>query len=393
VARPENNNGTGICFAVTDTGIGISPDKQKLIFEAFQQADASTNRRYGGTGLGLAISRELANLLGGEIQVQSAIGRGSTFTLVLPSRYVANPANQKLDMHDNPSSVRRTPRLIEGVEDDRMSLNPGDRIILIVEDDAQYSRMLTEIARRRGFKTIVAATGAEALELAGAYQPSAISLDIFLPDMLGWGVLSHLKRNPITRHIPVQILSAEDDRQHGLANGAVAFLPKPTSSQELEKAFGKLEESMKAHKKRLLIIEDDPGEQVSIGALLEGDDVEIASVGTGSEALTKLGTAQWDCLVLDLKLPDMSGFELLELLKTHARLSGTPVVVYTGRELTADEDAKLRSMARSVVVKGVESPERLFDETALFLHRIVSGISSCAAKLDRTTPQVQRDPG
>ena len=378
VARADNNrNEDSITFAVTDTGIGIAPDKQKLIFEAFQQADASTSRRYGGTGLGLAISRELANLLGGEIHVQSTVGRGSTFKLTLPSRYAGNSPSQRLRAMEYSlplPSEKRASRVVKGVADDRISLTPGDPIVLIVEDDVEYSRMLMEIARRRGFKALVATTGAEALELAATYQPSAISLDILLPDMLGWGVLSHLKRNPMTRHIPIQIVSADDDRQHGLSKGAFSFLPKPTSVEELEKAFGKLAECLTAQRKKLLIVEDDPHEGLSISALLEGDDIDIAIAGTGSEALMMLRNAQWDCLVLDLKLPDMTGFELLDSMTSDPGLAAVPVVVFTGRELTPEEDAKLRSKARSVVVKGVESRERLFDETALFLHRAISDL-------------------
>ena len=367
-----------VAFEVSDTGIGIPSEKQKVIFEAFMQADASTSRKYGGTGLGLAISRELSNLLGGEIHLRSSPNVGSTFTLYLPLRYVgptlaprpmATPSAQPMPgIHVVPE------RPIEQIPDDRLEIQPGDSILLIVEDDPHYARIMVDLAREKGFRVLVAMRGIDALDLAKQYQPTAVSLDVFLPDMLGWTVLSQLKQNPLTRHIPVQIITLDEDRQHGLARGAFSFVTKPTSPEGVEAALARIKEYAKPRRKRLLVVEDDRAEQMSIAELLGHDDIEIVPAGTGSEALSVLRQDPCDCVVLDLRLPDMSGFEVLEELRADANLSDVPVVVFTGRELSAEEDAQLHTMARSIVVKGVESPERLLDETALFLHRIVTDL-------------------
>ena len=258
------------------------------------------------------------------------------------------------------------------IPDDREAIEAGDTILLIVEDDPHYGRVLVDLARDKGFKVLVSPTGAGALELAKQYQPTAISLDIFLPDMLGWSVLSQLKQNPLTRHIPVQIITLDEDRQHGLARGAFSFVSKPTTMEGVDAALERIKEYATRGRKRLLIVEDNAAEQLSIAALLDYDDIEIQTVASGGEALTSLRAQDFDCVVLDLRLPDMTGFEVLESLREHGRLSDVPVVIFTGRELTPEEDSQLHTMARSIVVKGVESPERLLDETALFLHRIVT---------------------
>src|SRR5437868_533381 len=372
-----NQSPAVVAFEVSDTGIGIPLEKQKLIFEAFQQADAGTSRKYGGTGLGLAISRELANLLGGEIHLQSTPGKGSTFTLYLPLKYSGPTVAPRVSAPSQYSLAPVSPaatqeRVIEQLPDDRLNLEPGDTILLIVEDDAHYARVLIDLAHDKGFKVLVAARGSEALELAKQFQPTAVSLDVFLPDMLGWTVLSQLKHNPLTRHIPVQIITLDEDRQHALARGAFSFVNKPTTTEGVAAALAQIKEYAKPRRKRLLIVEDNPAERMSIQELLDHNDIEIVTTDTGAGALSTLRENPCDCVVLDLRLPDMSGFDVLDNIRKDESLSNVPVVVFTGRELSVEEDAELHTMARSIVVKGVESPERLLDETSLFLHRVIT---------------------
>ncbi len=369
-----------VAFEVSDTGIGIPLEKQKIIFEAFQQADAGTSRKYGGTGLGLAISRELASLLGGEIHLRSTPGSGSAFVIYLPLKYAGPtvalrpaPAAQSLGQAQLPvlqSAVQES--TIEQIPDDRLELAAGDTILLIVEDDPHYARVLVDLARDKGFKVLVASRGAQALDLAKQFQPTAVSLDVFLPDMLGWTVLSQLKQNALTRHIPVQVITLDEDRQHALARGAFSFVTKPTTTEGVEAALSRIREYAKPRRKRLLLVEDNAAERISISELLGHSDIEIVTSDTGAGALQALRTEACDCVVLDLKLPDMSGFEVLEQIGKDEALCDVPVVVFTGRELSAEEDAELHTMARSIVVKGVESPERLLDETSLFLHRVIT---------------------
>jgi CheY-like chemotaxis protein len=372
-------------FEVSDSGIGIPLEKQRIIFEAFQQADASTSRKYGGTGLGLAISRELASLLGGEIQLRSTPMVGSTFTLYLPLRY-AGPAiaTKVIDIPGTPSVrpvfpvfpvVTVSDRVTtEVIPDDRHEVTPDDTTLLVVEDDPNYARILLDLARSEGFKVLLAMRGDDALELAREHLPTAISLDVFLPDMLGWTVLSQLKQDPHTRHIPVQIVTLDEDRQHGLARGAFSFVSKPTSSEGLKAALDRIKTYALPRRKRLLVVEDNAAERMGIQELLAHDDIDIVTADSGEAALVALSQEACDCVVLDLRLPDMSGFEVLNRIARNDAWKDLPVVVFTGRELSSEEELQLHSFARTVVVKGVESPERLLDETALFLHRVVSDL-------------------
>jgi CheY-like chemotaxis protein len=369
-----------VAFEVRDTGIGIPPDKQKIIFEAFQQADAGTSRKYGGTGLGLAISRELANLLGGEIRLQSSQGVGSTFTLFLPVNY-AGPATGRAPAQPAPATTEpqlHRPRYQEHqpeqIVDDRNDILPGDPILLIVEDDPHYARVLLGLARDKGFKGVVAPRGSVALPLARQFNPTAISLDIFLPDILGWTVLNQLKRDPSTRHIPVQIMTVEEERQHGLEHGAFAYMVKPITTEGLETALDKIKEYASRGTKHLLVVEDNEAEAMSVVELLKHDDVEITTASTGADALAAMRSRTFDGVVLDLRLPDTNGFDLLERMQGDPQLSDVPIIVFTGKELTPAEESRLRAVAKSIVIKGVQSPERLLDETSLFLHRVVTNL-------------------
>ena len=377
-----------VAFSVADTGIGIAPEKQKLIFEAFQQADAGTSRKYGGTGLGLAISRELAGLLGGEIRLTSSPGEGSTFTLYLPDAY-EGPARGAGTITEPGARINTPPPITlssivkaeEVIPDDRDEIVEGDTVLLIVDDDPHYSRVLLGLARDKGFKGIVANRGGTALALAREFQPTAITLDVFLPDMLGWTVLNNLKLDPATRHIPVQMLSVEEERQHGLSHGAFSYLVKPATTEALEGALDRIREYAAPQTRHLLVIEDNQIERDSIVDLLGHDDIEIEAVGTGADAIAALNAQKFDCVVVDLRLPDVSGFELLELLRSHEGMTDVPIVVFTGKELAEDEELKLQAYAKSIVLKDVRSPERLFDETALFLHRVIEKLPEEKRKL------------
>jgi len=372
-----------IAFAVHDSGIGIPEDKQKVIFEAFQQADATTTRKYGGTGLGLSISRELARLLGGEIRVESESG-GSTFTLYLPQSYVMPrereeaPAVQETKAPPAPlGGGGETPVVVveEQISDDRDSIRDGDRAVLIVEDDLNFARILVDMARAKGFKAIATTRGESAITLAGRYRPDAITLDLNLPDMEGWTVLDRLKHDKATRHIPVHIISADEQSGRGLKLGAFATIQKPVTKEALDEAFARIRGFVERQNKSLLIVEDNEPQRQAIEELIGGEgDVEIVAAGSGEAALNLLRERRFDCMVLDLGLPDMSGFDFISRLKNELHVDDIPIVVYTGRELTRREENELKRMAEAIIIKDVHSPDRLLDETALFLHRVESNL-------------------
>jgi signal transduction histidine kinase/DNA-binding response OmpR family regulator/HAMP domain-containing protein len=408
-----------LSFSVLDTGIGIPRNKQKIIFEAFQQADGTTSRKYGGTGLGLSISREITRLLGGEIHVRSEPGKGSTFTLFLPDAYVGPEADDEDDTSasraqaravaeqrarrtDAPPGTLPAPEanllteiapaadevVLRPIEDDREHLREGDRVLLIIEDDLRFARIMVGMAREKGFKAVVATRGDTGLALANELQPVAITLDIQLPVVDGWSILDRLKRNPRTRHIPVHVISIVEKSKKGASMGAFAWLEKPVSKEALEGAFTHISTFVEKKVKKLLVVEDDTLQQRSICELLRGEDVEVAAVPGGREALENLEGGDFDTVVLDLLLPNEDGTHLLERMKT--RFPDLPVVVYTGKELAAKEEARLKKYAESVILKSAtSSPERLLSDTALFLHRVDEHLPAKAKEILRN----QREEG
>ncbi len=354
-----------IRFAVRDTGVGVATDKLSLIFEAFRQADGTTNRKFGGTGLGLSISRELARLLGGDVSVASEVGKGSTFTLTLPRAYAGPVARIPAPA---PAVHRRTPSPIPSPE----PVDPNRRVVLVVEDDEAFARIIGDVAREAHFEPVLATTAERGFQLAKRQRPVGVILDIKLPDRTGLSLLDRLKHDPETRHIPVHMVSALDHAEQALSMGAAGYLLKPASREQLASAIETLANRGAQRMRRVLVVDDDARLRESVAALLAGADVEIDTAGTVEEALSKLAAVTFDCIVTDLTLPDRSGFELLETLATHERYSMPPVIVYTGRALTPDEETRLRRYSRSIIVKGTRSPERLLDEVTLFLHQVES---------------------
>ncbi|WP_047286916.1 response regulator [Pseudomonas protegens] len=387
--------GAGIAFAVQDSGIGIARDQQESIFEAFRQADGTTNRRYGGTGLGLSISRDLATLLGGSISVSSEPGRGSIFTLVLPEQYqeaaeplVAPPAPVMpvaMPEPDLPQPVAEAPVVdIARFADDRDKAPFSSRCILVVEDEANFAHILFDLAHELGYHCLVAHGADEGYSLAAQFIPDAILLDMRLPDHSGLTVLQRLKENPQTRHIPVHVISVEDRVEAAMHMGAVGYAVKPTTREELKDVFARLEAKLTQKVKRVLLVEDDDLQRDSIARLIGDDDIEITAVGLAQDALDLLRDNVYDCMVIDLKLPDMLGNDLLKRMSTEDICSFPPVIVYTGRNLTRDEEAELRKYSRSIIIKGARSPERLLDEVTLFLHKVESQLSHERQKMLKT---------
>ena len=380
-----------IAFTVIDTGIGIPVDKQRLIFEAFQQAEGSSNRVYGGTGLGLSISREICSLLGGELSVESKVDVGSVFTLLLPidvtDQAIDGPAVQReaVPLQALPRPSSKKPTVL--IDDDRDSMESSDRKLLVVEDDPTFAAIIRDQARERGFKVVVSAEGQAAQAIAETMQPDAITLDLELPDVHGWVVLDRLKHHPATRHIPVHVVSADENSSRGLAFGAIATLQKPVDQGTMTEILDRIEEVATGKPRHLLVIEDDKVQRDSICELIGNGDVLTTAVENAEEALVALEARTFDCIVLDLKLPGMDGFELIEKVKESQGHRRVPIIVYTGRELGEDEENRLNQLAETVIVKGVKSPERLLDETALFLHRVEGDLPEAKQQMLRELRQ------
>ncbi|WP_025717070.1 response regulator [Paenibacillus sp. 1-18] len=401
-----------LALSVRDTGIGIASDKMELIFEAFQQVDGTTSRKYGGTGLGLSISRELSRLLGGAITVESEQGQGSCFTLYLPeqtptaadmehSRESLNGVHMNPDIEDVAAAAeedlpmimpakrlplyqmpsKSKPEDIIHPGDDRNEITSRDKVLLIIEDDVHFANILYDMARSRDFKALIALQGDDGLSMAQSYLPDAIILDIQLPVMDGWSILGELKGNSSTRHIPVHVISVIDDVKQGLMMGAIAYLKKPSSKESLDKAFSHIKSYTDQTVKRLLVVEDDDNQRKSIIELIDHDDVAITAVSTGHEALNELETQRYDCMVLDLMLSDMTGFELLDRIRENEQLTDLPIIIYTGKDLDSKEETQLRKYAESIIIKDVKSPERLLDETTLFLHRVEANLPEDKRKI------------
>jgi CheY-like chemotaxis protein len=399
-----------VAFSVSDTGIGIPQDKQRIIFEAFQQADGTTSRKYGGTGLGLSISRELTRLLGGEIRLQSTPGQGSTFTLYLPQTYVAQAGTAKPEMramaNENPWQTIITAEAVTATEDsgldiilptpasspaavvhdieiddDRHLIHPGDPVLLIVEDDVTFARILVDLAHDRGIRALVALRGATALPLAREFNPGAITLDITLPDMAGWTILDRLKHDSATRHIPVHVITGDEDRRRGLALGAMSYLEKSVTKDLLNAAFDNIHHSLQRRTKKLLLVTADDGRRSVWIESLNGPDIEIFAVSSAGEALAVAKNRYLDGIALDHVLEGISPTQLVEELQNDVTLQTPPMVICGPVPAGIDIGGEVRRLARQSVVRYAESNERLVEETTFFLHRADADLSESQREL------------
>jgi len=397
------NNQQAIIISVSDTGIGIPKDKQRMIFEAFQQADGTTSRNYGGTGLGLSISREMAKLLGGEIQLQSEENKGSTFSLFIPEAGeefkagIQTPSGKPHETNadsleerttgtpDSSSTSKPTKHLtdLETIRDDRRDISPDDKSILIIEDDPDFARILRDLSQEKGFKVLVTEEGETGLHFADYYKPDAIILDIGLPGIDGWTVMARLKDNPATKHIPVHFISAFEESLDAIKMGGVGYITKPTSMEDLNEVFEKIENMVSKPIKNLLVVEDNENHRKAIIDLIDDEDIQITAVATGHEAYKHLNSDNFDCMVLDLGLPDISGIDFLNKVRNNEALIHLPIVVYTGKDLTKEEEITIDKFAEKIIIKGAKSPERLLDDTALFLHRVETNLPEEKQKMLR----------
>jgi CheY-like chemotaxis protein/CHASE3 domain sensor protein len=374
--RVFSQNLGSVSFAVRDTGVGIAPHQQEVIFEAFRQADGSIHRKFGGTGLGLSISRDLAALLGGAVTVQSTPGAGSVFTLTLPVAFApgapvaGEPRRHELPGGSAPKKPASGKLAATVTDDDRETIKPGGRTILLVEDDASFAMILRDLVREMGFQCVATASAGDGLAAAAQFLPSAIILDVNLPDHSGLGVLDRLKRDPNTRHIPVHMVSISDYRREALEMGAIGYALKPAKREELIDALRRMEAKFSQDLRHVLVVEDDPRQRESIRHLLSNGDVQITAVPGAGDALAQLKTTTFDCMVVDLNLPDYSGYDLLEKMSQQEDIAFPPVIIYTGRDLTREEEQRLRRYSKSIIIKDARSPERLLDEVTLFLHQV-----------------------
>jgi len=389
--HPENDK--TICFTVSDTGIGIPPEKQQLIFEAFQQADGTTKRKYGGTGLGLSISRELSRLLGGEITLKSEPNKGSAFTLCLPvskAYAIADPLppepeeTAKAEPATESTAKYISLSIPKSIPDDRDAITEKDKVILIVEDDTHFAKSLLDYTRKKGYKGIVAVRGDEGIRLASRYKPLGILLDLQLPVKSGWDVMDELKKNSQTRHIPVHMMSSHKVKRESITKGAADFIDKPVAFEQMNEIFKKIEHVLSGSSKKVLIIEDNPKHAKALAYFLSTCDVSSEVQSDISKGIETLNKKEVDCVILDMGIPDARAYETLEQMKKSQELENIPVIIFTGKSLSLAEEQRIKQYADSIVIKTAHSYQRMLDEVSLFLHLVEKNKSSNSVKSSAT---------